>query len=192
MIPRERQLELTAAERGFLRELAWRAVAAAADNEPTPDPEALARASGVPWSDRLAQLRGVFVTLHAGGRLRGCIGTIEGLRPLAAAVAASGRAAAVEDPRFPPVTSDELSNITLEISVLTPLRAVTAIEEIEVGRHGILLGKQGRQAVFLPQVATEQGWDLTTTLHHLCRKAGLPPDAWHDGARLHVFEADVF
>lgn len=192
MTPGDRQPELTAAERGFLRDLAWRAVAAAARHESGPDPESVARASNVPWSERLTRLRGAFVTLHADGRLRGCIGTIEGRRPLAAAVAACGRAAAVEDTRFSPVTPDELSNIALEISVLTPLRPVAGPEEIEAGRHGILLGKRGRQAVFLPQVAAEQGWDVPTTLGQLCLKAGLPADAWRDGARLHVFEADVF
>ena len=183
---------LDADERAFLRALAWRAVGAAVRDEAAPDPEAVAREQGLPLSARLQELRGAFVTLHAGGHLRGCIGTIEGRRPLTLAVADNGAAAAVSDPRFPPVTPDELSNLTLEVSVLTPLRAVDGPAGIEVGRHGILLDKQGRQAVFLPQVATEQGWDLPTTLTHLCRKAGLPPDAWREGARLRVFEAEVF
>jgi len=107
-------------------------------------------------------------------------------------VAANARAAAIDDPRFAPVTPDESSKLALEISALTPLSEVAGPEAIVLGRHGILLGKSGRQAVFLPQVAFEQGWDLPTTLAHLCRKAGLPPDAWREGARLRVFEADVF
>lgn len=183
---------LTAAERGYLRELAGRAVSAAANGQASPEPLSLAREMDLPWSDRLGEVRGAFVTLHANGRLRGCIGTIEGRMPLAAAVAEAGRAAAVRDPRFPPVAPDELSNISLEISVLTPLRPVAEPREISVGRHGILLGKSGRQAVFLPQVATEQGWDLPTTLDQLCLKAGLPGGAWREGACLHVFEAEVF
>jgi AmmeMemoRadiSam system protein A len=183
---------LDADERAFLRELAWRAVRAAAKGEAAPEPSAVAQERGLALTDRLKEPRGAFVTLHEGGQLRGCIGTIEGRMPLARAVADNGAAAAVGDPRFPPVTPDELSNLTLEISALTPLRAVDGPAGIEVGRHGILLGKQGRQAVFLPQVATEQGWDLPTTLGHLCRKAGLPPDAWRDGASLRVFEAEVF
>lgn len=183
---------LNAAERTFLRELAWRAVSAAAHGEAAPDPEAVARQCGLPLSERLREPRGVFVTLHAGAHLRGCIGMIEGRLPLVRAVVDNGRGAAVDDPRFPPVTSDELSKLTLDISVLTPLRAVAGPAGIEVGRHGILLSKSGRQAVFLPQVAPEQGWDLPTTLTHLCRKAGLPADAWREGARLHVFEAEVF
>jgi AmmeMemoRadiSam system protein A len=183
---------LAAAERAFLREVAWRAVSAAARGEPAPDPEAVARERGLPLSGRLWDSGGAFVTLHSGCQLRGCIGTLEGREPLARAVAVNGRTAAVGDPRFPPVTPDELSNITLEVSVLTPLRPVAGPAEIVIGRHGILLQKLGRQAVFLPQVATEQGWDLPTTLTHLCRKAGLPGEAWREGAGLRVFEAEVF
>lgn len=183
---------LTGDERAFLRELARRAVSAAAHGKAAPDPEAVARERGLPLSERLRELRGAFVTLHEGEHLRGCIGMIEGHLPLVRTVADNARAAAVDDPRFPSVTPDELSNITIEVSALTPLRAVDGPAGIEVGRHGILLQKHGRQAVFLPQVATEQGWDLSTTLTHLCRKAGLPADAWREGAHLHVFEAEVF
>jgi AmmeMemoRadiSam system protein A len=183
---------LTPEERACLREVAALAVAAAARGEPAPDPAAIARRHGLAESPRLLQLRGAFVTLHAGSRLRGCIGTIEGRLPLLRAVADNAAAAAVDDPRFAPVTPDESSNLALEISALTPLRDVDGPGAIELGHHGILLGKSGRQAVFLPQVAPEQGWDLPTTLAHLCRKAGLPADAWRAGARLRVFEADVF
>jgi AmmeMemoRadiSam system protein A len=183
---------LTGDERAFLRELARRAVSAAAHGEAAPDPEVVARERGLSLSERLQERRGAFVTLHRGKHLRGCIGMIEGHLPLVHTVADNARAAAVDDPRFPPVTPDELSNITIEVSVLTPLRAVDGPAGIEVGRHGVLLQKHGRQAVFLPQVATEQGWDLPTTLTHLCRKAGLPADAWREGARLLVFEAEVF
>jgi AmmeMemoRadiSam system protein A len=183
---------LTSDERTFLRELAWRAVSAAARGEAAPVPEAVARECRLPLSERLREPRGAFVTLHEAEHLRGCIGLIEGRLPLVCAVTDNARAAAVDDPRFPPVTPDELSNITIEVSALTPLRAVDGPAGIELGRHGILLQKQGRQAVFLPQVATEQGWDLPTTLAHLCRKAGLPADAWREGARLLVFEAEVF
>lgn len=184
--------QLTAAERAFLREVATRAVAAAARGERAPDTHAIARELGVPLDGRLAGTCGAFVTLHQDGQLRGCIGTIVGREPLAGAVAANGLAAAVHDPRFDPVSPDELSKITIEVSALTPLHEVAGPDDIVVGRHGILLEKNGRHAVFLPQVAPEQGWDLATTLAHLCRKAGLPADAWRQGARLHVFEAEVF
>ena len=183
---------LTAGERDFLREVAWLAVRAAAHGERAPDAVALAHARGLADNTSLNEPRGAFVTLHALGHLRGCIGVIEGRLPLLRAVAGNAAAAAVGDPRFPPVTPDELSNLTLEVSALTPLRPVDGPAGIVIGRHGILLGRQGRQAVFLPQVATEQGWDLPTTLSQLCRKAGLPPDAWREGATLRVFEADVF
>lgn len=183
---------LTPDERACLREVAALAVAAAARGEPPPDPVAIARRHGLAASPRLLELRGAFVTLKDGGRLRGCIGTIEGRLPLLRSVADNAAAAAIADPRFAPVTPDESSNLTLEISALSPLRDIADPGAIELGRHGILLGKSGRQAVFLPQVAPEQGWDLPATLAHLCRKAGLPADAWRDGARLRVFEADVF
>ncbi|MBK8165427.1 MAG: AmmeMemoRadiSam system protein A [bacterium] len=183
---------LTPAEHACLREVAALAVGAAARGEPAPDPLAIARRHGLADSPRLLERRGAFVTLHAGRHLRGCIGTIEGRVPLLRAVADNAAAAAVADPRFAPVTPDESSNLTFEVSALTPLRDVDGPGAIEVGRHGVLLGKSGRQAVFLPQVAPEQGWDLPTMLTHLCRKAGLPADAWRDGARLRVFEADVF
>ena len=99
--------------------------------------------------------------------------------------------AAVSDPRFPVVREDELPGLEIEISALTPLREVAGTEDIEVGRHGILLIKGTRRAVFLPQVATEQGWDLATTLDHLALKAGLPADAWREGCRFEVFEAEI-
>lgn len=183
---------LTAEERACLLEVARQSVAAAARGEPAPDPLAVAAGRGLSGAPGLLQRRGAFVTLHAGGRLRGCIGTIEGRGPLLQEVAGSAAAAAVGDPRFPPVSPDESSKLAIEVSALSPLREVAGPGEIELGRHGILLGKSGRQAVFLPQVATEQGWDLPTTLTHLCRKAGLPHDAWREGARLRVFEAEVF
>lgn len=183
---------LSEPERACLRELARLAVDAAARGAPAPDPGRVAAGLGLADAPGLLRRRGAFVTLRAGGRLRGCIGTIEGRGPLLHEVAANAAGAAIGDPRFPPVTPDESSNLSIEVSALSPLREVAGPQVIEVGRHGIVLGKSGRQAVFLPQVATEQGWDLPTTLAHLCRKAGLPPDAWREGARLRVFEAEVF
>ena len=135
-----------------------------------------------------------FVTLtrRDDGSLRGCIGEMEATRPLHACVMQNAMKAATRDPRFPPVQPYELPGLHLEISVLTPLRAVGSYAEIELGRHGIMLSKQRRRAVFLPQVAPEQGWDLPTTLSHLAQKAGLPPDGWRTGATFQVFEAIVF
>jgi len=182
---------LTSAESAFLRDLARRAVVAAVRDEKTLDPEEAIRASGMEASEALRQPRGAFVTLTRRGQLRGCIGYIQPIAPLAEAVATNARSAAVGDPRFAPVGEAELADLHIEISALTPLRKVDGPEEIVVGRHGILLAKGSAQAVFLPQVATEQGWDLATTLTHLARKAGLPADGWKSGAEFTIFEAEI-
>jgi AmmeMemoRadiSam system protein A len=185
-------MRLNRQERDFLRELAGLAIAAAAHNTPPPNPAQLAALRDLDLDGRLSARRGAFVTLTIGGRLRGCIGYIEGIKPLVEAVIDNGRAAAVGDPRFGPVQEAELAALEWEISALTPLRPVDDIADIRIGAHGILLSKNGRQAVFLPQVATEQGWDLETTLTQLAAKAGLAPDAWASGAEFQVFEAEVF
>jgi MEMO1 family protein len=179
---------LDADDRAFLLALARAAVVAAVRGLPAPDP----RAAGQSPSPRLQRHRGAFVTLTtAAGDLRGCIGTIEPQRPLVEAVVANARAAALEDPRFHPVREAELAGLQIEVSALTPLRRVSGPAEIEIGRHGILLAKRGRRAVFLPQVAPEQGWDLPTTLDHLARKAGLAAGDWRNETDLHIFEAEI-
>lgn len=183
---------LTRAEKQLLRALAWAAVRAAVADDPLPDPDAFAAEAGTALGPRLEALRGAFVTLTRSGTLRGCIGVIEGRLPLVAAVVENGRAAALNDPRFPPVGPAELPGLELEISALSPLRPVAGPDEIEVGRHGVLLSADGRRAVFLPQVAPEQGWDRDTMLTHLALKAGLAPDAWRREARFEVFTAEVF
>jgi AmmeMemoRadiSam system protein A len=183
---------LLPAEKDFLRDLAWRAVQAAVRRQPPPAPRQLAEQAGLDLKPRLLASRGAFVTLTAAGRLRGCIGYIEGHKPLVEAVVDNGRSAAVGDPRFAPVSARELDGLEVEVSVLTPLAPVGSPEDIEIGRQGVVLAAQGRRAVFLPQVATEQGWDLETTLGHLAVKAGLAPNAWQEDAQLLVFEAEVF
>ncbi len=140
----------------------------------------------------LSQTHGVFVTLTTRGRLRGCIGSIFGAEPLVDGVAHQALNAAFEDPRFPPLTAAEMKDLHIEISVLTPPVEVKGPQDIIVGRHGVLIEKNGYRAVFLPQVATEQGWDRETLLRQLCRKAGLGPDEWRSGATFEVFEAQVF
>ena len=137
---------------------------------------------------------GAFVTLNdrATGALRGCIGEILPVRPLVEAVTARAADSALHDPRFSPVSPSELAGLRVEVSALTPPRPVASWREIVLGRDGMTLEKNGRFAVFLPQVAPEQGWDLATTLSFLSQKAGLPPEAWREGATFETFQADVF
>jgi AmmeMemoRadiSam system protein A len=135
---------------------------------------------------------GAFVTIHCAGDLRGCLGRIDVDAPLADTVAHLAAVVSDSDPRFNPVTPQELEIISLEISVLTPEREVASIDEIEIGRHGLIIEQGHRRGLLLPQVATEQKWDRATFLDHTCRKASLPPDAWRRGARILVFEAQVF
>ncbi|MBP5510170.1 MAG: AmmeMemoRadiSam system protein B [Kiritimatiellae bacterium] len=140
------------------------------------------------------QKMGAFVTLkdRRSDALRGCIGEILPMRPLVEVVARRAIDAALHDPRFLPVTGNELASLRIEISVLTPPAPVTSWRDIVLGRDGMTFEKKGRFAVFLPQVAPEQRWDLPTTLSHLARKAGLPADAWRDGAKFSTFRAEVF
>lgn len=145
-----------------------------------------------PVSAALDQQMGAFVTLRKHGRLRGCIGEIFPRRPLVEAVSEQAVNAAFHDPRFPKLREDELLDIKIEISALTAPQKVGSYEDIKIGRHGMVLSRDMRSAVFLPQVAVEQGWDRDTTLAQLCLKAGLPEDAWRSGCEFHVFEAVVF
>jgi uncharacterized protein len=137
---------------------------------------------------------GIFVTLRKpDGDLRGCIGRIEpGGEPLWEVLRDSAVSAAVRDPRFPPVTAAELPELSLKVSVLTAPRSIPGPESFEVGRHGIIMELRGRSAVFLPEVATDFGWDCAATLSQLCRKAGLELEDWRDpGARFQVFETQL-
>lgn len=140
----------------------------------------------------LREPRGVFVTLKKRGDLRGCIGHMVGDRPLAEQVGAMALQSAFEDPRFSPVTLPEMHDIEIEISALTPMKPVSGPNDIVVGRDGVLLRKAGRTAVFLPQVAPEQGWGREEMLSHLSQKAGLPSNAWREGASFQTFQAIVF
>lgn len=188
----DHEVRLDPAEKEFLKEIAGLAVTAAVRGDQPPDAHSLARKRGVELSGGLSRNRGAFVTLTLRGSLRGCIGYIQGIKPLVEAVIENGRSAAVADPRFEPVAESELAELEWEVSALTPLRPVAGPGEIRIGVHGILLTKHGRQAVFLPQVASEQGWDLDTTLTHLALKAGLAPNAWASEAEFKVFEAEIF
>jgi len=141
---------------------------------------------------RLQFPQGAFVTLKQHGELRGCIGQLAGEFPLGLTTSWMAVQAGVNDSRFSPVTLKELSGLEIEISVMTPMKPIAKSSEIVVGRDGVVIQKAGRSAVFLPQVATEQGWGLAEMLDNLCLKAGLPRDAWKSGAQFRVFQADVF
>jgi AmmeMemoRadiSam system protein A len=176
--------ELTDAERQALLRAARESIAAHFQGR---------RPALPPPTGALAEHRGAFVTLHGGdGELRGCVGLMRSDRPLLETVARMAVAAAIEDGRFEPVTEAELDELSIEVSALSPLEPIRPVD-VEVGRHGLLIGHGGRRGVLLPQVPEEHGWDRETFLVHTCRKAGLPDDAWKEpGVELLAFTADVF
>lgn len=139
----------------------------------------------------LAQSRGVFVTLRKHGELRGCIGHVQTSAPLYKAVQECAVAAALADPRFSPVTPDEVPSLHLEISVLSTPEEI-APEEIVIGRHGLIISHGRRRGLLLPQVPVTWEWDRKRFLAEICRKAGLPANAWEKGAHIEAFTAEIF
>jgi AmmeMemoRadiSam system protein A len=136
---------------------------------------------------------GAFVTLHLHGDLRGCIGYIEARFPLVETVGEAAAKAALEDPRFLPLTEEELKDVVIEISALSPLKMISNVEEIEVGKHGLVIEAGNTRGLLLPQVATEYGWSREQFLSQTCRKAGLASDAWkRKGITIYSFTSDVF
>jgi len=147
----------------------------------------------LPASGALAEPRGAFVTLHRGGALRGCIGRFEPDGSLARTVAKMAVAAALEDPRFPPLRPEEVDDLDLHVSALGPRRPLPDAAGLRIGVHGLAVKQGWHRGVLLPVVAVEQGWDAPTFLKHACLKAGLPPDAWRDPATtVEVFDAEEF
>ncbi len=141
----------------------------------------------------LSELRGAFVTLKKDGQLRGCIGHVAGVEPLWESVRSNAINAAFSDPRFNPLTADELPAVQIEISALTPLREVDSPEHVQVGTHGIMIEHGFHRGLLLPQVATEYAWDRETFLDYTCRKAGLAPGCWKNPTtRIMEFSAEVF
>ncbi len=178
-------LGLTEEEKRYLLDLARKTIWARATGRPLRYEE--------PDSPTLREERGAFVTLHKHGQLRGCIGYIEGIKPLYLTIIDMAEAAAFNDPRFPPVEPEEIDDLDIEISVLTPLKRVHDIREIEIGKHGILLRNGPYQGLLLPQVATEYGWDRETFLDQTCLKAGMAPGCWRDpSTEIYIFSADIF
>ncbi|MHC4150128.1 MAG: AmmeMemoRadiSam system protein B [Planctomycetota bacterium] len=179
---------LTEEDRNQLLTLARQSLLYFLKNKQVPEPSEL----GVSLSDAMRHTRAAFVTLKKNHRLRGCIGDIFPQRPLYRSVIINAINAGVNDRRFLPVTIDECSDITIEISALTRPEPIASADEIRIGTDGVVLSKNGRSAVFLPQVAPEQGWDVNQMLTQLSLKATLPGDAWKEGANFVVFQADVF
>jgi AmmeMemoRadiSam system protein A len=144
-----------------------------------------------PKPAKFFEKRGGFVTLHKQERLRGCIGYMEAIEPLYLMIQKMVVKAALDDPRFQPVTPGEVPDLEIEISVLSPITKVDHIEEIEVGKHGLIIRQGLRSGVLLPQVATEWGWDRETFLRETSAKAGLHKESWRE-ADIFYFSADVF
>jgi AmmeMemoRadiSam system protein A len=174
--------EYSAAERKQLLRLAHHAIAAelqgAALDKDSPSPH-------------LSQPRGAFTSLHIHGRLRGCIGYVMPIHPLYRAVAETAAAAAFRDLRFEPVSDSDLPLLHVEISILSPMFPISP-EQVEVGRHGLMVSRGGARGLLLPQVPLQWGWDRERFLAETCRKAGLPADAWRHGAKIEAFTAEVF
>jgi uncharacterized protein len=157
--------------------------------------EARVRHAGLPEIDGslVPDVRsGAFVSIFHDGELRGCLGRLNSQLPIARLVAQLAQAVADSDPRFDRVTPQEIPRIGFEISVLTREREISSVDEIELGRHGLIVEQGTSRGLLLPQVPAEHGWDRDTFLDHTCIKAGLAADAWRRGARLFVFEAQVF
>lgn len=175
---------LTDAQKHALVDLARLAVAAQVEGTPAPAAALM----------DLPEASGAFVTIKRSGTLRGCLGTLQCSRGLAAEVARCAADAASEDPRFPPVGAGELADMSVEVSVLGPLEAIDPADPsaITIGRHGLVAEQGERRGLLLPQVATEWGWTTEQFLRQTCVKAGLPGNAWQHGARIYRFDAEVF
>jgi uncharacterized protein len=176
------QGEFSHEERGTLIRLAHESIQSALEHREIPLQ---------PPSPHLAEQRGAFTTLYLHGELRGCVGFVVPTSSVYRTVADTARAAAFEDTRFYPVTLEEAPHLKIELSILSRPQPI-APEQIEIGRHGLLISMHCRRGLLLPQVPIEHHWDRITFLQQTCRKAGLPPDAWQHGAEIHAFTAEIF
>jgi AmmeMemoRadiSam system protein A len=174
--------EFSSEERRLLLRLAREAISASLEQR---------ELSLVPPSSHLAEPRGAFTTLYYRGALRGCVGYVFPVTSLYRTVAESARGAAFDDSRFSPVTGDQAAELEVSLSVLSPLQPVLP-EQVEIGRHGLLISLGYYRGLLLPQVPVEHGWERIAFLEQTCRKAGLPLDAWQTGAKLEAFTAEVF
>lgn len=186
MDAQEFRFELAQAEKDYLKDLVRQSIASALSGDASwriPEPP----------TDKLRETFGAFVTLSLDGQLRGCIGRIVCDQALYQTIAEMARAAAFEDPRFPPLTPGEFERIHVEISILSPITRCPDPSQVQVGRHGLIMRRGHRQGLLLPQVPVEWEWDADTFKCQTCRKAGLPADAWkHPDTEIYWFEAEVF
>ena len=174
--------EFSKEERALLLRLAHDSIRSALDGKEIPlDPP----------TPHLAEPRGAFTSLYLHGQLRGCVGYVLPVSPVYRAVLETARAAAFEDTRFYPVTREEEPNLQVELSILSTPQPISA-DDIEIGRHGLLVSQHGNRGLLLPQVPVEHYWDRITFLEQTCRKANLPLDAWQKGAAIEAFTAEVF
>jgi AmmeMemoRadiSam system protein A len=181
----ESSLSLTDKEKKFLLLLARKVILATLKQQQFNPPE--------PYSKALTKKYGVFVSLHIDGVLRGCIGYLEGIHTLHKSVFDMAKSAAFNDPRFPPLSTNEMDQLEIEISVLSPLTKIKNIADIEVGRHGLVIESGHYKGVLLPQVPVEYQWDKVTFLKHTCLKAGLSPESWkEDTTQIRIFSAEIF
>ena len=174
--------EFSPDERNLLLRLAHDAIAASLDQR---------ELSLAPPSAHLAEPRGAFTTLYYRGGLRGCVGYVFPVTPLYRTIAETARGAAFDDSRFSPVTRDENPELKVSLSVLSPPQPIRP-DQVEIGRHGLLISLGLHRGLLLPQVPVEHRWDRIQFLEQTCRKAGLPLNAWQTGARLEAFTAEVF
>lgn len=145
----------------------------------------------IPSQGMFAERRGVFVTLHSKGRLRGCIGVVEGREPLGQGIVHAAASAALHDARFPQVRQHELEDLSIEISILSPMTPIRP-DEVQIGKHGLLVVSGANRGLLLPQVATEHGLTREQFLEETCAKAGLPRDAWgHEDVQLFGFTCEI-
>ena len=174
--------EFSTEERSLLLQLAHQSIAAALEH---------GEISLVPPAPHLAEPRGVFTTLYYRGDLRGCVGYVFPVMSLYRTVAESARGAAFDDSRFAPVTRDEAAELRVSLSILSPPQPIRP-EDVEIGRHGLLIKMGAYRGLLLPQVPIEHDWDRIAFLEQTCKKAGLPIDAWRNGAQVEAFTAEIF
>jgi AmmeMemoRadiSam system protein A len=186
-MPEAFRFALTDEEKAYLKDLVRLSIASRLNPKGGPgEPPA-------PPTDTLRKWLGAFVTLKKQGRLRGCIGNVQGTRELFRTVWDMARAAAFEDPRFPPLSPREFEELKIEISILSPIEPCPDVTRVVVGRHGLVMSRGGRSGLLLPQVPLEWKWGREQFLSQTCVKAGLAPEAWRSpDTAVFWFEAEVF